>query len=197
MKLIVGLGNPGISYRLTRHNAGKSFVSSFAAYCGAHEFSLRKSLKASTAQVAIAGQDVVLAWPESYMNLSGEPVRKLVRAYLGKIETDLLVVVDDLALPFGKIRFRPEGSDGGHNGLKSIQEALGTKQFARLRFGIGHPRETAEAKSVEDYVLSRFCAEEKSGLEPLFFKMFKACEFWVQGDMQRVLNSLSDSAKKG
>lgn len=200
MKLIVGLGNPGNSYRSTRHNVGKSFVGFFAAQQKAGAFSKQKNLIASLVQMEWLGEKVTLAWPESYMNLSGESVRRLAEARTEKIERDLLVVVDDLALPFGKMRLRAEGSDGGHNGLKSIQAALGTKQFARLRFGIGHPgKETdnSDSPAVSDYVLSPFTQEEQRALESLFLLMIEGCRFWALGDFQKASNSLSDCIKKG
>lgn len=198
MKLIVGLGNPGSSYRSTRHNVGKAFVGFFAAQQKAGSFSKQKGLIASLVQMDWLDEKVTLAWPESYMNLSGESVRRLAEARTEKIEKDLLVVVDDLALPFGKMRLRAEGSDGGHNGLKSIQTALGTKQFARLRFGIGHPgKETDDDNlAVSDYVLSSFTPEEQRALEPLFLLMIEGCRFWTLGDFQKASNSLNDCSKK-
>ncbi len=200
MKLIVGLGNPGNSYRSTRHNVGKSFVGFLAARQKAGSFVKQKNLVASLVQMDWLGEKVTLAWPESYMNLSGESVRRLAESRTEKIERDLLVVVDDLALPFGKMRLRAEGSDGGHNGLKSIQAALGTKQFARLRFGIGHPGKEADNgdnPAVSEYVLSAFSPEEQRALEPLFLLMIEGCRFWTLGDFQKASNSLSDCIKKG
>lgn len=199
MKLIVGLGNPGNSYRLTRHNVGKAFVGFLAAQHKAESFSKQKNFTASLVQIDWMGEKVTLAWPESYMNLSGESVRRLAAAKTEKVERDLLVVVDDLALPFGKMRLRAEGSDGGHNGLKSVQAALGTKQFARLRFGIGHPGKEADNgdnPAVSDYVLSSFSPEEQRSLEPLFLLMIEACRFWTLGDFQKASNSLSDCIKR-
>lgn len=200
MKLIVGLGNPGNSYRLTRHNAGKSFVAFFAAHQKAGSFSSQRSFLASSVQMDWMGERVTLAWPESYMNLSGESVRRLAEARTDSVEKDLLVVVDDLALPFGKMRLRAEGSDGGHNGLKSIQAALGTRKFARLRFGIGHPGtlvdQDQDAQAVSDYVLSRFTPDEQKALEPLFLAMVEGCRFWMLGDFAKASNSLNSFGGK-
>lgn len=196
MKLIVGLGNPGSAYAATRHNAGKSFVAALGERLSAGPFALKKRYKASISQLSWGGQKVALAWPETFMNLSGEAVKLLTAGYGSRPETDLLVVVDDLDLPFGKVRFRSEGSDGGHNGLKSIQAHLGTRSFARIKIGIGRPLLRAESdrlgeETIEDYVLSPFKNSEQEALGKVFAGLIEGCQFWTQGLTPRASNSIN------
>ncbi|MBU3759276.1 MAG: aminoacyl-tRNA hydrolase [Candidatus Omnitrophica bacterium] len=195
MKLIVGLGNPGETYSGTRHNAGKLFVQFLAESLGLRDFTEKRKLKASVAQVDWSGCRTVLAWPETFMNLSGESVRQLLAAYGCDPECDMLVVVDDLDLPFGKVRLRAEGSDGGHKGLRSIQALLGTKRFARLRIGIGRPARfeqgSGPAESVEEFVLSRFKKSEEKELRRIFSGIAEGCAFWIQGQSTLALNYIN------
>ena len=143
MKLIVGLGNPGIEYHLTPHNLGFMAIDRLAAACG-KECS-RREAQALTASAELAGERVILAKPQTYMNLSGLAVSRLLQNYeLGP--PDMLVLVDEIALPLGMLRIRPGGSAGGHNGLKSIIGALGVDDFVRVRLGVRPDR------PVEDYV---------------------------------------------
>ena len=137
--LIVGLGNPGPEYEATRHNAGFWFVDLLAReHRGV--FSRERKLHGEAAEIAIAGQRIRLLKPTTYMNLSGDSVKALAKRYEAKPE-DVVVAVDDVALPFGRIRVRPGGGAGGHNGLKSIIARLGTQEFPRVRMGIApdHP----------------------------------------------------------
>ncbi len=195
MKLIIGLGNPGSTYRFTRHNAGRMLIDFLVRQLEAGGPIVKKKLKATVFQLELDGQEVVLAWPDLYMNVSGEAVARLVEAFSVKAHEDLLVLVDDLALPFGKLRLRLRGSDGGHNGLKSIQTCLNSSQYARLRFGIGHPKDFQEKElrnqSVEDYVLSPFGSEERKALESLFKKGELAVRFWIRGEITKASNSLT------
>lgn len=139
MKLIVGLGNPGIEYQFTPHNMGFLAVDRIAEQCGVRVSS--RLCKALTGRARIAGEEVLLAKPETWMNLSGMAVRELVEEHEADAARDLLVLLDDLDLPLGTLRIRERGSSGGHNGLESIIGALGTQDFSRLRMGIapGHP----------------------------------------------------------
>jgi len=143
MKLIVGLGNPGYEYYLTPHNLGFRAVDRLAEACG-KELG-RREAQALTAATEIAGENVVLAKPQTYMNLSGLAVGRLLQNY-DLSPRDLLVLVDEIELPLGMLRIRPRGSAGGHNGLKSIIGALESEDFARLRMGVRPDR------PVEDYV---------------------------------------------
>jgi PTH1 family peptidyl-tRNA hydrolase len=154
-RLIVGLGNPGREYAETRHNIGFMLADRLAAKAGA-DF---RSEKRWQAAVAKAG-DLLLCKPLTYMNLSGEAVRSVCSFY--KVPpAETLVVLDDMALPLGKLRLRPDGSAGGHNGLQSIIELLGTASIPRLRVGIGN----AQPGGAVDHVLGRFALEEKAALE--------------------------------
>jgi PTH1 family peptidyl-tRNA hydrolase len=159
MKLIVGLGNPGQSYARNRHNIGFRCLNSFARRQGIHFDNRRAKARLGLGQVA--GVGVVLAKPQTFMNLSGMSVMRLVEKYDIAL-SDLLVVHDDLDLPLGRIRIRGGGSSGGHKGLSSIISSLGSQDFPRLRVGIGRP--AAGEKPVEtgvvSYVLGDFTPEE-------------------------------------
>ncbi len=139
VKLIVGLGNPGIEYQLTPHNLGFLAIDRIAEQCGVKVEN--RHCRALTARARIAGEEVLLAKPETYMNLSGTSVRELVTKYEANVERDLVVIYDELDLPFGSIRVRQRGSSGGHNGVESIIGAVGTQEFMRIRIGIApdHP----------------------------------------------------------
>lgn len=156
--LIVGLGNPGGEYEETRHNIGFKVVEQIAR---GREGVFKTERLGDVCQVKHRGRTLVLLKPNTYMNLSGKAVRYWLDAEKIPIER-LLVVTDDLALPFGTLRLRGKGSDGGHNGLKDIQAVLGTTNYARLRFGIG--AEFSKGRQV-DYVLGEWSAEEKSGMK--------------------------------
>jgi PTH1 family peptidyl-tRNA hydrolase len=154
IRLIVGLGNPGREYADTRHNVGFMILDLLAARAGA-KFRAEKAWQAEIARV----DDVWLCKPQTYMNLSGQSVRPLSQFY--KLDpAQVLVVLDDVALPLGRLRLRPEGSAGGHNGLKSIIEHFGTPAVPRLRVGIG-----AADHAMTDHVLGRFTLEEKPALD--------------------------------
>lgn len=160
MKLIVGLGNPGKEYENTRHNIGFIFLDDFAEK---HKVTIDKEkFNGLYAQTIINNEKVILLKPLSYMNLSGEVVRKYVDYFKIKIE-DILIINDDLDMIFGKIRLRPDGSSGGHNGLKNIALNLGTENFKRLKVGISNDK-TIDTK---DYVLGKFSKEEKETINNL------------------------------
>lgn len=157
--LIVGLGNVGEEYRDTRHNIGFTILDRLAAE---QSLSFSSSRLADRAEWKHKGRTLVLIKPTTFMNLSGKAVNYWLQAE--KLEvSQLLVLVDELALPFGKIRIGPKGSDGGHNGLKSIEEVLQTNAYPRLRFGIGNAY--SKGKQV-DYVLGKWSPEEQAALPP-------------------------------
>ena len=164
--LIVGLGNPGIEYQFTPHNAGFLAIDRLAERCGV-VVSNRRS-KALTASARIAGRRVLLAKPETYMNLSGSSVAGLVEEFNVDRRRDLIVLYDEVALPLGSIRVRERGSAGGHNGVKSISGALGTEEWLRVRIGIA-PEEEKAAESArqgrKDYVLRPFRKPELAVLD--------------------------------
>lgn len=156
--LIVGLGNPGEKYAETRHNIGFKVVESFAKEQGG-AFSLDK--QAEVATVRFKGRIIVLVKPTTYMNLSGKAVNYWMQAEKIPLE-NVLVITDDLALPFGKLRMKGKGSDGGHNGLKDIQATLNSQAYARLRFGVGNDFHKGQQV---DYVLGEWSSEERETLQ--------------------------------
>lgn len=156
--LVVGLGNPGEEYNNTRHNIGFKIVEAFAKEREA-EFLLGK--QAEVAKAKYKGRTIVLIKPGTYMNLSGKAVNLWMQQEKIPLK-NVLIITDDIALPFGKLRLKGKGSDGGHNGLKSIQESISTSQFARLRFGIGN--DFFQGQQAE-YVLSEWNTEQNEALE--------------------------------
>lgn len=158
MKLIVGLGNPGSAYSGNRHNIGFACLSHFARKNGIRLD--KKQALARTGQGKIEGETVVLARPQTYMNLSGQSVSRLLNK-LKLSPDDLIVIHDDLDLPPGKIRIRRGGGSGGHNGIESVIGELGSRDFIRIRIGIGRPPESAGEDDIIDFVLSDFTPEEK------------------------------------
>ena len=181
MKLIVGLGNPGDEYRGTRHNVGFMVADTIATR---HALGWRHR-----DQVLLAknfGADAFLvAKPLTYMNRSGDVVGELMR-YYGVGPEDLLVIVDEAALPFGRLRARARGSAGGHNGLKSIIERLETTEFARLRLGVGRgdPR-----RDLADHVLARFEPDERAELEAFIARAADAAEMFAVEGIEKVMNT--------
>jgi len=158
--LVVGLGNPGTEYAETRHNVGVRVAEVLAARAGGGRFSKHKA-NADVLEGRLAGRRVVLAVPRTYMNVSGGPVAGLLR-YYGVAPADLLVVHDDLDLGFGVVRLKQGGGEGGHNGLRSISASIGTKDYLRVRFGIGRP---PGRQDPADFVLKRFSGAERKELE--------------------------------
>ncbi|MGO9403336.1 MAG: aminoacyl-tRNA hydrolase [Terriglobales bacterium] len=163
MKLIVGLGNPGIEYQFTWHNLGFLTIDRIANGLGVEI--RNRQCRALTARVTIAGEPVILAKPETYMNLSGLSVRELVAEHQVDVERDLIVIYDELDLPLGAIRIRQRGSSAGHNGMESILGALNTDEFLRIRLGIAPERKVVDGVK---YVLTPFRkAQEKVVVEVL------------------------------
>jgi len=173
-KLIVGLGNPGSQYTWTRHNLGFLVLEALGAQ---QKVSLRNSAsnQGTVAKVSIKGIECSLLMPMTFMNNSGVAVKKLADRQ-GIMPEDILVVCDDLSISFGKMRLRPSGSAGGHNGLKSIIKDLGSNQFARLRMGIDEPQSKAETI---DYVLSNFTPVEKKALPDFINHALDCVTCWV------------------
>lgn len=180
--LIVGLGNPGREYRASRHNFGFMVVDRLAASHGS-DFS-RSQLKALTASITIKGNKALVIKPQTFMNLSGDAAVPLLNYY--KIPVDrMLVVHDDMDLPFGTLRMRPGGGAGGQKGLASIISKLGHQEFARLRCGIGHPPGQME---VHDYVLSQFSKNEEESLPAVIATATEAIETFVSDGIQTAMN---------
>ncbi|MDW8064653.1 MAG: aminoacyl-tRNA hydrolase [Anaerolineae bacterium] len=180
--LIVGLGNPGPEYARNRHNVGFRVLDVFAQ---AHQITFRRILhQALIAEGRLAGQRVILAKPQTFMNLSGRSVRPLVSYY--RIPLDrILVVYDDMDLPLGTIRLRPRGSPGGHNGMKSIVHALGTTEFPRLRIGIGRP---PGHMNPADYVLQDFRPDEEEILEGVLHRALQAIRTFIEEGLEAAMN---------
>ena len=151
MLLVVGLGNPGPEYQWTPHNAGFLAIDRIAQAAGSAVTNRRG--KALTGKVQVGGRELMLAKPETWMNLSGESVLALVRELALDPEQDLVVVYDELALPLGTVRVRPGGSSGGHNGAKSINALLGTERWARIRIGVGPDGEIGKGRRGAEYLL--------------------------------------------
>ncbi len=181
MKIVVGLGNPGRQYEGTRHNVGWMVLDRLAERAG-----LTGRVKARDAAAVVRGRynglDLVLAKPTTYMNLSGTAVRKILARERGPL-SDVLIVVDDLALPLGRIRMRERGSAGSHNGLRSIIGELGNQNFARLRVGIGEP-----TRNARDHVLSRFRPDEQAIVEQVLEAAADAVEDWAREGPARAAN---------
>ncbi len=182
MRLIVGLGNPGRRYRRTRHNTGWEVLEALAS---AHGISI--ATEDGWAQVGrgtIGGRRVILARPETYVNVSGTAVADLRRRHRVPVE-HLMVIVDDLDLPIGAVRVREKGSHGGHNGLRSIVEALGTTAFARLRVGIGRPPSNEDPA---EYVLQRPSAHERVLLDEAVARAAEGVALWVTDGVAAAMN---------
>jgi len=189
VKLIVGLGNPGPQYRDTRHNAGFMVADALAARWGVDQW--REQHRALTASVRVGAEAVLLAKPMTFMNLSGEAVSGLARFY--RVEpADVLVIVDEVALPLGRLRARPEGSAGGHNGLKSVIQHLGTTAFPRLRVGVG--RGDAR-RDLADHVLGRFEPSERAEVEAAVLRAAEAAETFVSDGIGRVMNAFNAASE--
>lgn len=172
MRLIVGLGNPGTEYEQTRHNLGFMLIDKLAAKAGIEV--TRRECQALVGRGEIAGCDAKLIKPQTFMNLSGDSVCCLVRKHrLEAPEQHLIVVSDDLALPFGTIRIRARGSAGGHNGLKSVIACLGTNEFIRLRIGIQPEHPVTDSKR---YVLDQFPRAVRAQVEEVLEKSAEALE---------------------
>jgi peptidyl-tRNA hydrolase, PTH1 family len=180
--LIAGLGNPGKAYAGTRHNIGFEAVAALAAKHGL-EFQKRLKWKGSVAQGKAGGADIVLLMPLTFMNESGAAVFAVMR-YMDVDPSRLLVIVDDIAIPMTQIRMRGEGSSGGHNGLKSVEEHLQTNQFARLRIGVGD-REQGDLAS---HVLGRFSKEEKQLIPEILERAVKAIEIWLEKGLNHAMD---------
>ncbi|MGA9777687.1 MAG: aminoacyl-tRNA hydrolase [Limisphaerales bacterium] len=194
LHLIVGLGNPGAEYTKTRHNAGFLLVEKLAARWQAAWKNERK-FNARLARAAHHGCRVLLCQPQTFMNASGETVGALVNFYRLP-RTRVLVVVDDADLPLGEIRLRAGGSSGGHHGLESIEQHVGSREFARLRLGIGR-REGA--REITDYVLSRFDRTEAALMEKVLDRAASQTECWLSDGIQKAMNRFNgvvDSANE-
>ena len=180
-KIVVGLGNPGSQYAHTRHNIGWMVLDRLADRAGWEGRARNKDAAASVGG-RYKGLDLILVKPMTYMNESGIAVRKILARERAPLP-EMLVVVDDFALPFGKLRFREGGGPGGHNGLRSIIDELESEKFARLRIGIGEP-----GRGFKDHVLSTFAPEERLRLDELLDEAADAVEAWARDGVNKAAN---------
>jgi peptidyl-tRNA hydrolase, PTH1 family len=181
VKLIVGLGNPGREYEHTRHNVGFQVAEELA-----HRYHVtlkdRGSWKARIAKIPDIGDGVLLAEPTTFMNLSGWAIREIA-GFHKLAPSDVLVVVDDADLPLGRLRLRTSGSAGGHNGLKSVIQELGTVEFPRLRVGVGR-----QAGELKNHVLGRFSVDEKSQIDAAVKRAADAAELFAKENILAAMN---------
>lgn len=186
-RLIIGLGNPGTEYELTRHNLGFLVLDALAQKLGV-KFSKKNESQAEVAETNLASQKIILAKPQTFMNLSGESAASLAGRF--KIEAkDIWVVHDDVALPFGVLRVRLDGSAGGHNGIKSLISSLSTENFPRWRVGVGA---TPEHMKLEDWVLARFGAEEQKQLAEVVERVAQKIIDALPTDLSALTQNLSE-----
>ncbi len=183
MKLIVGLGNPGIEYQFTPHNMGFLAVDRIAEQCGVRVNN--RHCRAQTARARIAGHEVVLAKPETYMNLSGTAVAELVREYQAQPEQDLILLYDELDLPFGSLRVRPRGRSAGHNGMQSVIGAMGTQEITRVRMGIGPDYPVGDGAR---YVLSQFRKAQLPVIDEVLDQAAEAVRVILADGVQAAMN---------
>ena len=182
MKLIAGLGNPGKEYDNTPHNVGFAAIDRLAAE---YDCKLKKSLrfKAQIGDCRIGPEKVWLVKPATYMNLSGRAIAAIVRYRKIELE-ELAVIVDDADLPLGQVRIRKKGGSGGHNGLKSVSECLGSDAYTRVRLGVGR----REHRDLVSHVLSRFAQEDRGDVENMLSRTVQACECLIGSGVDEAMN---------
>lgn len=191
LHLIVGLGNPGAEYARTRHNAGFLVVEKLAARWNADWRSDTRS-DCRLARAQFGAKDCLLCEPQGFMNNSGEAVGCLSAYYRVSVER-LLIVVDDADLPLGRLRLKPEGSSGGHHGLESVENSLGTQSYARLRVGIG--RTAAEVREITGHVLGRFRKEETELVGLVLDQAARQIECWLTAGVNAAMNQFNGAVK--
>ena len=188
MKVILGLGNPGRQYEATRHNVGWWLLDHLA---GVWRFDgWKRDGEAMVTTATIHGTRVRMIKPLTYMNLSGAVLRSYSRRTLWAPSRDLLVVVDEVALPVGRYRIRARGSAGGHNGLKSVEQAIGNQEYARLRIGVGPSEERRGIyKNLADFVLAPFAKDEREDVLALMPSLENAVDIWIREGIERAMNA--------
>jgi len=186
MHLIVGLGNPGAEYAKTRHNAGFLLVEKLAEQWKAG-WTRERKFAARMAKAARGGKKILFCEPQTFMNLSGEAVAAVVSFYQLPL-AQVLVVVDDADLPLGEIRLRPGGGSGGHHGLESVAQHLGSKSYLRLRIGIGRQN---EARQITGHVLGKFGADESALLEKVLERAAGQVECWLAAGLQKAMSQFN------
>jgi PTH1 family peptidyl-tRNA hydrolase len=189
MRVVVGLGNPGSKYHGTRHNVGYAVIDALAAGPSAGRFQSR--FQAQVCELMEGDQKVLLVKPETFMNLSGRCVRQIIDFYQLEI-SDLLVVCDDVSLPLGRLRARSKGTHGGHNGLRDIQNHLGTTEYARLRIGV----EAGEKDDLVDHVLGRFKPSQRPIIDDAVVLAVQAVSVWIQQGIDVCMNRFNAAPAK-
>ena len=188
MKVILGLGNPGRQYEATRHNVGWWVLDHLADVW--HFDGWKRNGEAMVSTATVAGARVRLIKPLTYMNLSGTILKNYLRRPFWAPAKDLLVIVDDVALPVGRFRVRARGSAGGHNGLRSIETALGNQEYPRLRIGVGPSDERKNVyKDLADFVLAPFARDEREDILGLMPKFNATVETWLREGTERAMNA--------
>ncbi len=182
--LIAGLGNPGREYAGTRHNIGFMLVERLAAEWKA-SWVAEKKFDSRLARIEQNGRKIILCQPQTFMNDSGEAVAALARFYQLPAQ-QILIVVDDADLPLGQIRMKPDGSSGGHHGLESIEQQMGTRVFPRLRLGIG--RREGDGRKITNYVLGQFTAAERESLETILARAGQQVDCWLSAGIAAAMN---------
>jgi len=190
VQLVLGLGNPGERYSRTRHNVAWWALDALAGKWQATRG--EECREYQTRLAVVADREVVLMKPLTFMNLSGEALQQWQQRH-GLAAADLLVVSDDVHLPLGSIRIRPQGSSGGHRGLESLESALGSREFARLRLGVGAADSSAELK---EHVLDEFAPEEAPALEEMVRRSAEAVECWVRDGVLSAMNQFNQKVRK-
>ncbi len=190
MYVIVGLGNPGKEYTGTRHNIGFEVIETLAGQEGIRV--LERKHKAMVGRGYIGGQKVILARPQTYMNLSGESVRELVDYYKIDEKEELIIISDDVSLEPGQLRIRKKGSAGGHNGLKSIIQHLGHDEFQRVKMGVG---EKPKGYDLADYVLGHFTGDEKKLMEKAAAEAADAIRMMLREGADAAMNRYNQKVK--
>lgn len=187
MRLIVGLGNAGRAYKYSRHNVGFLLIDRLTKIWG---IKIKRDLttRSYLGRGRIQDREVILARPYCFMNLSGQSVSLLLKKYELNLQEEMLVVSDDLDLAWGNVRIRPRGSAGGHKGVGSIIKTLGSSDFARLRIGIGRPR---QKKEIIDYVLSSWTQDEKRQLSENLEQAADCCKTWVMRGITEAMNKFN------
>ena len=187
MKVIVGLGNPGREYAATRHNVGWWLIDHLADVWRFDGW--KKDGNSHVANGIVAGVKVRLVKPQTFMNLSGQALRNYVRRPFWSAAKDLLVVGDEVQLQVGRTRVRARGSAGGHNGLKSVEQALGTQEYARLRIGVGPSDERKGIyKDLADFVLAPFARDERDDVLALMPQLTATIEIWLREGVEKAMN---------
>jgi PTH1 family peptidyl-tRNA hydrolase len=191
LKVILGLGNPGAKYEATRHNVGW-WVLDHLADVWRFDGGWRPDGDSLTATGVVGTHKVRLVKPQTYMNLSGAALKPFLRRVFWTPAADLLVVVDDVALPVGRYRLRAQGSAGGHNGLKSLQHTIGNMNYARLRIGVG-PDDQGQIGDLADFVLGPFDPMERDAIVALMPRFADATELWLRDGIARAMNAHNGS----